>query len=104
MREGTSGHVHRYFCSVVAALEEPSLTSEGSVRFLNEPVRGTSDVEGTEGRGGRDSKRLRSRTLPPVGPGRNQQDPRMDAKSPGESRESGAVLEETAPSREPQAS
>src|SRR3954463_8336794 len=41
---------------------------------------------------------------PPVGPGRNQQEPRMDARSPRENRESGAVLEETAPSRETQAS
>ena len=37
------------------SVEEPSSTSEGRVRVLNEPVRGTSVVEETEGREGRNS-------------------------------------------------
>ena len=49
------GHVHWLFCSVVAVVEEPLSLSEGSVGFLNDPVRGTSVVEETEGRDGRDT-------------------------------------------------
>ena len=50
MREEVPGHVHWLLCSVVAVLEEPSSMAEGSVRILNEPVRGTSVVEEAEGR------------------------------------------------------
>jgi hypothetical protein len=39
----------------LAVVEEPLSLSEGSVRVSNDPVRGTSAVEETEGRDGRDS-------------------------------------------------
>ena len=51
----TAVDVHWLFCSVVAAVEEPSPMPEERVRVLNEPVRGSSDVEETEGRDGRNS-------------------------------------------------
>ena len=53
--EEAADHVHWLFCSVVAVVEEPLSMSEGRVRVLNEPVRGTSVVEETEGRDGRNS-------------------------------------------------
>jgi hypothetical protein len=39
----------------MAVVEEPLSLSEGSVRVLNDPVRGASVVEETEGRDGRDT-------------------------------------------------
>ena len=78
--------------------------SEGRVRVLNEPVRGTSVVEETEGRGGEELVTIEVRVIAPLldlgGANRTRGE---SAKSPRESRESGAVLEETAPSGEPQA-
>jgi hypothetical protein len=91
-------------CSVVAIVEEPLWLSEGSVRVLNEPVPKNLGRGGNRGSRSHDLVTIEVQAFAPVGPGRNQQDPRMAAKSPREDRESGAVLEETAPSGEPQAS
>jgi hypothetical protein len=55
LRGGAAGHVHWLLCSLVAVVEEPLSIPEGRVMVWNEPVRGTSDVEGTEGREERNS-------------------------------------------------
>ena len=70
----------------------------------NESDREASVVEETEGREGRNSQRLGSKLLSPVGPGRNQQDTQRNAKSRRERRDSGVVPEETTRSGEGQAS
>ena len=73
----------------------------GESRGLNESGSGTSDVEETEGRGGRNVVTTEIQVIAPLldlgGANRSRGD---DAKGPGESRESGVVPEETAPSGE----
>src|SRR5512140_3212553 len=63
----------------------------GRARVRNESVREASVVEETEGREGRNSQRVGSKLLSPVGPGRNQQDTQRNAKSRRERRDSGVV-------------
>jgi hypothetical protein len=98
--QGASGRPRR-------ALGPSQTRSLVSLRDPDKPV-----VRATRGRAenpatwlqSRKSSRLGFKPLPPVGPGRTQQDSRMKAKSPRERRVFRVVLEETARSGEPQVS
>ena len=100
--EGTADAVHQSFCSVAAAVEEPCPTSAGESG--SEPMAG--DALGRGGNRGIERSAMRDdrdrSPCPPAGPGRSRQDPRRDASSPRGRRDSGVVLEETAPPRESQ--